>query len=267
MCARSQTSGDISGECCRTRSVSSTASVSSWVRSRAVSRLPAISSRSWPSPLSAAGRGRVRGRRGCHLCSSWLMGRCVGQPDVVQVADDVRRAFRPARLVEQVVGRAAAAQHIAVGERGHRVPHLGWCAEPAQRLVGRGEALPGGRGQLRVVQPEPGGAQPQLIRGAGQRRRRGHRGLRRGRVVEQRGHHRGGHDPAVAGLRVDHPQLQVAAAAGPAGTGWSCDRPGRRRSAPGWPRRASSPGTSARTARSTGSDPGSRRHITEASST
>ena len=122
-------------------------------------------------------------------------------------------AERGAGLVEPVVRGTTAAQHVAVGESGDRVPDRGRGAEPAECRVGRGEAFPAGRGQCRVVLAVAGRAQQQLAGAAFllQRLHRGHRGLRRDRIVEQGGHHGGRHDPAVARLGVDHPQFQVPA--------------------------------------------------------
>src|SRR5215472_9643630 len=103
-------------------------------------------------------------------------------------------------LVEPVIGGApvhadVADERVRGAMPGRPLPRA--AAVPARPAAGAGlvpEVTPAGRGRLL----------PEGFRG-------GHGLLRRGFVVEQRGDRGGGHDPAVARLRVDDPVLQVAA--------------------------------------------------------
>src|SRR5690606_4013425 len=79
MCARSHTSGDMSFECCLTRSSSSTASVSVVLRSRARSNASAVWTRSSSSGRSTSGWSASGGRslrssgRGTSLRTLWTL--------------------------------------------------------------------------------------------------------------------------------------------------------------------------------------------------
>ena len=121
---------------------------------------------------------------------------------------------RGAGLVEPVVGGAPAAEHVT--RRRTRRPRRG---SRRARRAGRAprrprRSIPGWPRPARVV---PGRAGPRAAAGSPGRQsfcsgsHRGHRGLGGDRVVEQGGHHRGRHDPAVARLGVDDPELQVPA--------------------------------------------------------
>src|SRR5262245_46077538 len=128
MCARSHTSGDISGECWRTRSPSSRQPVSSWVRSRAVSRDSAICSRS-----ASAGTPTVPGS-------------CLGLLAMEILQEGVGWAGRRgapapgAYLIKQVIGGTPVPAHVTFREGGQRPPHVRGPPGTLQRRLRRREA-------------------------------------------------------------------------------------------------------------------------------
>src|SRR5262245_32252464 len=126
MCARSQTSGDISGECWCTSSASPTQPVRPLVLALASNSLLAI----------------------------WLRSASASAAMVMPVP--LARFGRYGAVVEHVIGWAAAAVHVAFGERGYGVRDGRRCPRPGERRSCYLEAAARGPGQARVGQAVPG---------------------------------------------------------------------------------------------------------------
>src|SRR5262249_37213868 len=141
-----------SGECWRTRSPSSRQPVSSWVRSRAVSRDSAICSRS-----ASAGTPTVPGS-------------CLGLLAMEILQEGVGWAGRrgaPAPgpyPLKQVVGGGPVPAHVAFREGGNRPPHVRGPPGTLQRRLRRREA-PAARGGERGVRRAVPGRLPPRARG------------------------------------------------------------------------------------------------------
>ena len=236
MCARSQTSGDISGECWRTRSASSTASVSAALRARAAASSPATRVRS-----------RVRGRLvdGGHRVSSGL---AVG----VGGSTGGRPGRRP--------GSARAAPAARSWRSGPRSPSRARRAPGAGRRPGS-NTVAGRAGQHAVGQAVPGGRDPPALGRLA--RLAGHVGdVRVGRAGRP-ARPAAAPTAAPAGRRRSAPP--GGRAGGPAGTAWTRGSRGRRR----WAAPGSAPSIqSAKVIRSGTCQPSpSRTHSTGLSST
>ena len=200
-CARSQTSGDISGECWATRSASSTASVSAVLRARDAASRSATRVRRASGPASA--------RRSCgslHGGSRWRGGRLAGR---------------------QVVGGAAAAQDLPLGHRDQAVGD----ARTARRRPARRRAA---RRRGRAPRRRPGRAPGRPGRGG----RRRPAAARRARTASSTPVEPSGRRAARRAPRPAASSRRPAArrgsappgsrAGGPAGTAWSGGSRGRR---------------------------------------